>query len=460
MTPATMADNREGKAGSLAGLDHFALFLAGFILLYGATSLALEHVVGIVGFAKTPYLNAGVYAYALAFACLTFVANRTTLRAAAPHPIAILVLLLLLVSAITGVANGNAQQYIVAWSLYLVTAVLMFQIFRYRRETDGPGAEAGDVVGTLYSLPFLGLALVFTFLSVFAKDNHYQYVLFEVIALYSMLIRRSVIEKAIGALLYLMIHLGSNDGFVQVEINRASILAVGTVGLLFLLYRKYLVTTFFLIFVALGVIGFALSLDDATVETLPRNIKEAIYLMKGDDLYYHISSYQRVFEGQKVMEDYQDASDTEWLFGMGLGRTVDMSGAADKTPGQHALLGVLEVHNIHFLHFAVFHKFGLLGLGLLGMIVGGLIWMFIADLSTRRLDDIRMFFYFYLFYNLVFAMPASNFLIANPLWPAFLGMLCWMRRADRRSIQAGPYFPHNLTLEATAAANASTRDSR
>lgn len=432
MTPATMAEVRERKTGTLAGLDHFALFLAGFILLYGATSLALEHVVGMIGFAKTPYLNAGVYAYALGFAGLTFASNRTTIRAAAPHPVAILVLVLLLAAAITGVANGNAQQYIVAWSLYLVTAVLMFQIFRYRRDTDG----AGEVVGTLYSLPFLALALVFTGLSVFAKDNHYQYVLFEVIALYGMLIRRSVIEKAIGALLYLLIHLGSNDGFVQVEINRASILAVGAVGLLFLLYRKYLVTTFFLIFVALGIIGFALSLDDATVETLPRNIKEAILLMKGDDLYHHISSYQRVFEGQKVMEDYQDATDSEWLFGMGLGRTVDMSGAADRTPGQHALLGVLEVHNIHFLHFAVFHKFGLLGLGLLGLMISGLIWMFIADLSTRRLDDIRMFFYFYLFYNLVFAMPASNFLIANPLWPAFLGMLCWIRRSDRLPVAA------------------------
>ena len=432
MMPATTSDMQERRVGLLAGLDHFGLFLAGFILLYGITSLVLEHVVGIVGFAKTPYVNAGIYFYALAFAALTFIFNRTTLRAAAPHPIAILILMLLLASAIIGVANQNAPQYIVAWSLYLTTGVLMFQIFRYQ----GKGDDAGNIVGALYSPPFLALALLFTGLSIIAKENHYQYMLFEVIALYGMLIRKSIVEKAIGALLYVMIHLGSNDGFVQVEINRASILAVGTVGLLFLLYRKYLVTTFFLIFVALGIIGFALSLDDATVETLPRNIKEAILLMKGDDLYHHVSSYQRVFEGQKVMEDYQDASDAEWLFGKGLGRTVDMSGAADKTPGQHALLGVLEVHNIHFLHFAVFHKFGLLGLGLLALMIGGLIWMFIVDLATRRLDEVRMFFYFYLFYNLVFAMPASNFLIANPLWPAFLGMVCWIRRAERAPLPA------------------------
>ena len=456
MTTATTLEAPRMRSGLSGRLDHFGLFLAGFILLYGASSLVLEYVVGVIGFAKTPYLNAGVYLYALAFAGLTFAFNRTTVRAAAPHPVGINVLALLLASAITGVANGNAQQYIVAWSLYIVTAVLMFQIFRYRREDEG----GADVVSTLYSLPFLALALVFTGLSVFAKDNHYQYVLFEVIALYGMLIRRSVIDKAMGALLYLLIHLGSNDGFVQVEINRASILAVGTVGLLFLLYRKYLVTTFFLIFVALGIIGFALSLDDATVETLPRNIKEAILLMKGDDLYHHISSYQRVFEGQKVMEDYQAATDAEWLIGKGLGRTVDMSGAADKTPGQHALLGVLEVHNIHFLHFAVFHKFGLLGLGMLAVLVGGLIWMFVVDLVTRRLDDTRMFFYVYLFYNLVFAMPASNFLIANPVWPAFLGMLCWMRRADRRLMPSGPYFTHNQPLEATATAIANTGETR
>jgi hypothetical protein len=45
-----------------------------------------------------------------------------------------------------------------------------------------------------------------------------------------------------------------------------------------------------------------------------------------------------------------------------------------------------------------------------------------------------MFFYIYLFYNLVFAMPASNFLLANPLWPAFLGMLCAIRRSDKRPV--------------------------
>src|SRR5690242_11272800 len=114
MMPATTSDIRQSRAGLFAGLDHFGLFLAGFILLYGVTSLLLEHVIGIIGFAKTPYLNAGVYPYALAFAGLTFAFNRTTIRAAAPHPIAILVLLLLLASAITGVTNKNAQQYIVA----------------------------------------------------------------------------------------------------------------------------------------------------------------------------------------------------------------------------------------------------------------------------------------------------------------------------------------------------------
>jgi hypothetical protein len=428
MPTATLETTQPSLFDRLARIDQFGLFLAGFILLYGFVSLVLEHGAGMIGFAKTPYLNAGTYAYALGFAALTLILNRATSRVAIPHPLAILLLLALLISAIIGVANGNAQQYIIGWSLYFITAVVMFQIFRHRMGDAGSAARA---ISTLYALPFLALVLAFAIASIFYKDNHYQYVLFEVIALYAMLIRKSVIEKAIGALIFAVIHLGSNDGFVQVEINRASILAIGVVGLIWLLYRKYLITIFFLVFAVIGALTYALSLDDQTVDTLPRNIKEAILLMKGDDIYNHVSSYQRVFEGERVMEDYQTASDAEWLFGKGLGRTVDMTGAADKTPGQHALLGALEVHNIHFLHFAVFQKFGLVGLGLLAVIVGGLLWMFVVDLATRRLDDVRMFFYIYLFYNLMFAMPASNFLIANPLWPAFLGMLCWLRSGDR-----------------------------
>ena len=427
MPTATLERNEPTLAGKLAGLDPFGLFLTGFILFYGTLSLALEHGAGMIGFAKTPYLNAGTYAYALAFAGMMLALNRVTLRIAMPHPLAMLVLAAVIVSAIIGFANGNPMQYIVGWTLYFVTAVLMFQLFRHRIGDEHAPARA---IGALYALPFLALVLAFTFTSIFYKDNHYQYVLFEVIALYAVLVRPSVIEKGLGALIYLFIHLGSNDGFVQVEINRASILAVGTVGLIWLLYRRYLVTIFFGVFVVIGAVTYALSLDDQTVDTLPRNIKEAIYLMKGDDIYHHVSSYQRVFEGEQVVKDYEAATDAEWLFGKGLGRTVDMSGAADKTPGQHALLGALEVHNIHFLHFAVFHKFGLVGLGLLAAMAGGLFWMFFTDLATGRLGEVRMFFYFYLFYNLTFAVPASNFLIANPLWPAFLGMLCWIRHRD------------------------------
>lgn len=426
-----------GLFDRLARMDMFGLFLAGFILVYAAVSIGLENGLGIIGFSKAPYLSALTYLYTLGFIGLGLALNRVTFRFAIPHPLGLAVLAVLFIGAVTGVANQNASQYIAGWSLYFLTGLLAFQFFR------NPHGElsAERTVKTLFSLPFLSLVLLFAFTSIFKKDNDYQYVLFEVIALYAVLLRPRLTEKALGLAIYGLIHLGSNDGFVEVEINRASILAVSTVGLLYLLYRRHLVILFFLIFAAIGGLLYALSLDDAVVEDLPRNIKEAILLMKGDDVYNHISSYQRVYEGQKVMEDYQDASDAEWLFGMGLGRTVDMTGAADKTPGQHALLGATEVHNIHFLHFAVFHKFGLAGLALLAVLGGGLIWMFAVDLGLGRLTDASMFFYLYLFYNFVFAFPASNFLIANPLWPAFLGMLCWLRaqqRAQSANAIAGP----------------------
>lgn len=420
----------DGLIRRLARLDAFGLFLAGFILAYAGASIGLEHIAGIIGFAKAPYLNAVTYLYALGFIGLGVILNRVDFRFFIPHPLAIAILAVVAIAIVTGIANQNAPQYIVAWGLYIVTGVLAFQFFR---NPNGGESTADGAIRTLFSLPFLLLVLLFAFLSIFGKDNHYQYVLFEVIALYAILVRPGMIEKALGLAIYLCIHLGSNDGFVQVEINRASILAVGAVGLIYLLYRKHLVVLFFLIFAAIGGLLYALSLDDAVVEDLPRNIKEAILLMKGDDIYHHTSSYQRVYEGEKVMEDFQTATDAEWLFGKGLGRTVDMTGAADKTPGQHALLGATEVHNVHFLHFAVFHKFGYAGIALLAALGGALAWMFAVDLGLGRLGMTSMFFYFYLFYNFVFAFPASNFLIANPLWPAFFGMLCWLRAGARGS---------------------------
>ena len=407
-------------------MDLFGLYLSGFILAYAATSFGVEHVLGVIGFAKTPYLNAVSYIYTLAFIGLGLLFNKVSFRFFVPHPLGLAVLVVLGASCTIGIANENASQYIVAWSFYILAGVMAFQFFRNPRSRN---PDTQGAVDTIFSLPFFLLMLAFAFFSIFNRENHYQYMLFEVIALFAILVRRSVIEKALGIVLILLLHLGSNEGFVQVEINRASILAVGTVGLLYLIYRRHLVMMFFLIFAVIGSLLYAVSLDDETIDTLPRNIKEAIYLMKGDDIYNHVSSYQRVYEGQKVMEDYQTASDAEWLFGKGLGRTVDMTGAADKTPGQHALLGALQVHNIHFLHFAVFHKFGYAGLAIVIALAGALLWMFAVDLGRGRLAEPRLFFYFYLFYVFVFAFPASNFLIANPLWPAFLGMLCRLRAA-------------------------------
>jgi hypothetical protein len=436
MIPSALEFKRPGIIGRLAEMDHFGLFLTGFIILYGFVSLGLEHIAGMVGFAKTPYLNAGSYAYALAFLIFSLLAHRVRIGMTVLTPLGAGILVVTFISCVIGISNGNALPYITAWSFYIVTGVLMFQLFRHR---TGGDAQIGGMIGTLYSLPFLFLVLVFAFLSVFNKDNHYQYVLFEVLALYGILVRPSLIEKGLSAIVYMLIHLGSNDGFVQIEINRASILAIAATGLIYLLYKRYLVILLFVICASIGGLFYALSLDDTTVDLLPRNIKEAIMLMKGDDIYNHVSSYQRIYEGQKVMEDFETATDLEWMFGMGLGRTVDMSGAADKTVGQHALLGVEQVHNIHFLNYAVLHKFGIAGLLLLATLSFGVILMFIADLATARLTDITMFFYFYLIYNLVFASPASNFLIANPLWPAFLGMLCWLRQIDRsrRAIDRG-----------------------
>lgn len=423
-------------------MDAFGLYLSGFILAYAATSFAVEHILGLIGFAKTPYLNAVAYLYTIAFIGLGVLFDKVSFRFFVPHPLGLAVVAVLFISAVIGVANENASQYVVAWSFYILAGVLAFQFFR---NPKGRQSSAAGAVDTLFSLPFFLLMLVLAFLSIFNRENHYQYMLFEVIALFAILIRPSVIEKALGIALLLLLHLGSNEGFVGVEINRASVLAVGTIGLLYLIYRRHLVVMFFLIFAVIGGLLYAVSLDDATVDTLPRNMKEAIYLMKGDDIYNHVSSYQRIYEGQKVMEDYQTATDAEWLFGKGLGRTVDMTGAADRTPGQHALLGALQVHNIHFLHFAVFHKFGFAGLAIVATLAGWLVWMFGVDLGRGRLDEPLLFFYFYLFYNFVFSFPASNFLIANPLWPAFLGMLCWLRAEKKMASPVNPEMRPALT---------------
>ena len=322
-------------------MDRFGLFLVGFILAYAATSMVVEYGLGIIGFAKTPYLNGLTYLYSLGFLAIGIILNQVTFRFAVPHPYALLLMAVLFISVVIGIANHNATPYIVAWTLYMLTGILAFQFFRH------PRAEISveRALRMIFSLPVLLVVVVFALTSIFKKDNDYQYVLVEVMALYAMLIRPRLIEKFLGLVIFVLVHFGSQDEYigVAIELNRASILAIGTIWLVYLLYRRWLILLLFSIFAVIGVLNFAVSLDDDVVQDLPRNVREAIQIMKGDPVYNHVSSYERVYEGIKVMEDYETASDTEWLFGMGLGRTVDMTAAADKTPGQHALLGATEV---------------------------------------------------------------------------------------------------------------------
>ena len=132
-----------GLFDRLAEMDRFGLFLSGFIIVYAATSLAVEHVLGVVGFAKTPYLNGAAYLYTLAFIGLGILFDKVSLRFFLPHPFGLAVLAVLGISCVIGIANDNAVQYIVAWAFYILAGVLVFQFFR------NPSRPATSVAGAV-----------------------------------------------------------------------------------------------------------------------------------------------------------------------------------------------------------------------------------------------------------------------------------------------------------------------
>lgn len=75
------------------------------------------------------------------------------------------------------------------------------------------------------------------------------------------------------------------------------------------------------------------------------------------------STGHRLFEAQRVLEEYGDADFWKRLFGHGFGATIDLSETPDATIAK-ANENIAEVRHIHIGIFAVLYRYGIVGVGI------------------------------------------------------------------------------------------------
>tara|TARA_R110002096_G_scaffold418569_1_gene622656 strand:- start:1484 stop:2734 length:1251 start_codon:yes stop_codon:yes gene_type:complete len=93
--------------------------------------------------------------------------------------------------------------------------------------------------------------------------------------------------------------------------------------------------------------------------------RNTVYFLRNTDLkefkFKDMSTGHRIFEGQRVLEDFSNSNTYIKIFGNGFGATIDLSGTNDVAV-QKTNKDLENVRHIHIGFFAVLHRYGLIGL--------------------------------------------------------------------------------------------------
>jgi hypothetical protein len=126
-----------------------------------------------------------------------------------------------------------------------------------------------------------------------------------------------------------------------------------------------------------------------------------------------LSLKQRLVEINLVI-DYWLSNFFNFIFGGGLGATLDGSTFKDKGVVVSAILGKGHVHNIHVLPFSILLRYGLLGLGLIFLLVDFLLKYFKIILFKNKEQLLPL--YLFVFCWILYSIPAASYLWTTPLF--------------------------------------------
>ena len=150
--------------------------------------------------------------------------------------------------------------------------------------------------------------------------------------------------------------------------------------------------------------------------TLKDRLVQVYLLLKGNADWNSpalLSLSQRIDEA-KVVIAYWCSSPFNFLFGGGMGATIEGFSFKDIGVADSALLGKTAIHNIHLLPFALIFRYGVLGIVLFFILIYNLVkYLFIIILSEPSLFKTLIVFQFCW---ILYSFPAASYLWTCPLF--------------------------------------------
>jgi hypothetical protein len=150
--------------------------------------------------------------------------------------------------------------------------------------------------------------------------------------------------------------------------------------------------------------------------TLKDRLVQIYLLLKGNADWNSpalLSLSQRIVEAKAVII-YWCLNPFNFLFGGGMGATIEGFSFKDNGIADSALLGKTAIHNIHLLPFSLIFRYGLIGIGLFFMLVYNLFkYFFRIILSESSLFKTLIVFQFCW---ILYSFPAAAYLWTCPLF--------------------------------------------
>jgi hypothetical protein len=150
--------------------------------------------------------------------------------------------------------------------------------------------------------------------------------------------------------------------------------------------------------------------------TLKDRLVQVYLLLKGNVDWNSpalLSLSQRLDEAKAVIA-YWCLNPFNFLFGGGMGATIEGFSFKDIGVADSALLGKTAIHNIHLLPFALIFRYGVIGIGLFLILIYNLFkYLFIIILSKQSLFKTLIVFQFCW---ILYSFPAASYLWTCPLF--------------------------------------------
>ncbi|MCA1512323.1 hypothetical protein N2605_04795 [Bradyrhizobium yuanmingense] len=407
--------NARSPTRSFDGASYLLVMLLSVTLSGLAANVVLTVGTSIKGFAAIPYVNLSTTFAAILVQAYYFRRLSGNLHGPLGF-VYVLNFAFVILALIIGLLYENSLIHILAWTCYFLINVVSLLIQGSMNRYEVSERHFLNVL-CIVSLLIVAGKLSTKFLDMSASVDN---VMLLTMAVFFLAASVPLSYRLFGILLLVSSLVGfTSEGNFRLEGNRAGFLAI-YVGLTVaaLCRGKHLR----LVPLALIPVVFyiaALSLDRSVVNGISsRNIREAILLIQGDDISHHVATLQRFYEVDKVLEDLDDQGDPSYIFGLGLGRTINMSSSLDESVQGASITGADKVNNIHFLLFALLHKFGVVGI-MAHAFMWAMVARYLFHLSLHRMGRFPTFGFIYLFVCITYSSSASITYFSSP----YIGIL-------------------------------------